>query len=150
MNKIFGSAQVGRKNIVFGMALFLIMGAVVGVPLTVDLFGGTLLTDNQYQAWKILHAYGVFLAFVNFFFGYCVDRLSVSQRQLELASWAFIVAGFVGALGRSALMLLSATGGVWSYAISLIETLGFVTGTFIFMRAQLVEKRVAAVKTTLV
>jgi hypothetical protein len=140
MNKIFGSVQVGRKNIVFGIALFLFLGVVIGVPLTVDLFGGAILTDSQHQAWKILHAYGVFLAFINFFIGYCVDRLSVSKRQKEIASWAFIVAGLVGALGRSALVLLSATGGVWSYAISLIETLGFVIGTFIFIRAQFVEQ----------
>jgi hypothetical protein len=149
MNRIFGSVQVGRKNIVFGMALFLVLGVVIGVPLTVDLMGGSMLTDSQYQAWKVLHAYGVFLAFVNFFFGYCVDRLNVSKLQQEIASWAFIVAGIVGALGRSALVLLSASGGLWSYAISLIETLGFVVGTFIFIRSQLVEKRDAPIESPL-
>lgn len=149
MNRIFGSVQVGRKNIVFGMGLFLVMGVLIGAPLSVDLFGGSMLTADQYQAWKILHAYGIFLAFVNFFFGYCVDSLGVSRRHQEIASWAFIAAGFVGALGRSALELLSATGGVWSYAISLTETLGFLIGTFIFIRAKLVEKPVVAAEYTL-
>jgi len=136
MNRIFAGADVGRKNIVFGMALFLILGFAVGIPLTVDLFGGSMMTDTQYQAWKVLHAYGVFAAFVNFFFGFVVDRLSLTRQQKEIASWSFVVAGLVGGIGRPILFLLSATGGAGSYAISLIETAGFVLGTFIFLRGQ--------------
>src|SRR4030042_418455 len=139
MNKIFAGVDVGRKNIVFGMALFLVLGAVVGVPLTVDLFGGSMLTEGQYQTWKVMHGYGIFLAFVNFFFGYLIDRLSISEQQKEIASWSFVAAGLVGGIGRPILFLLTSPGGIASYAISLVETGGFVLGTFIFVRGQLKE-----------
>ncbi len=137
MNRIFAGVDTGRKNIVFGVALFLVLGAVVGVPLTVDLFGGSILTESQYQTWKVLHGYGIFLAFVNFFFGYLIDRLSISKEQKEIASWSFVVAGLVGGIGRPILFVLSSPGGIASYAISLVETGGFVLGTFIFVRGQL-------------
>jgi len=139
MNKIFAGVNVGRKNILFGIALFLILGVVIGAPLTVDLLGGSLLTEAQYQAWKVLHAYGVFLAFVNFFFGYSIDRLSISEQQKEIASWSFVVAGLVGGFGRPVLFLLGALGGWGSYSISLIETVGFVLGTFLFLRGRVKE-----------
>jgi hypothetical protein len=137
MNRIFAGVDVGRKNIIFGVVLFLVLGVVVGVPLTVDLFGGSILTESQYQTLKVLHAYGVFTAFVNFFFGFLVDRLNLSRRQLEIASWSFLVAGLVGGFGRPILFLLSVPGSIGSYAISLIETVGFVLGTFIFVRGQM-------------
>jgi len=140
MNRIFAGADVGRKNIGFGMALFLILGVVVGIPLTVDLLGGSMLSGAQYQAWKVIHAYGVFLAFVNFFFGHCIDRLNLTRRQKEISSWSFVIAGFVGGIGRSVLFLLSIPGGFGSYAASLIETVGFVLGTFIFVRGQIKER----------
>ncbi len=139
MNRIFAGVDTGRKNIVFGMALFLVLGVAVGAPLTVDLFGGSMLTGSQYQTWKVLHAYGVFLAFVNFFFGFLVDRLGISKQQKEIASWSFVVAGLVGGIGRPILFLLSSTGGIASYAISLIETVGFVLGSFIFVRSKMKE-----------
>ena len=134
MNRIFSGAFAGRKNIGFGMALFLILGVVAGVPLTIDLLGGSMLTEAQYQTWKVLHGYGIFLAFVNFFFGYCIDRLNVNRRQKETASWAFVTAGAVGGIGRPVLFLLTVPVGVISLTISLIETVGFVLGTFIFIR----------------
>jgi hypothetical protein len=137
MNKIFAGVDVGRKNIIFGIALFLILGFVVGAPLTVDLFGGSMLTESQYQTWKVLHAYGVFTAFVNFFFGFLVDRMSLGRRELELASWSFLVAGLVGGIGRPVLFLLSVPSGWAGYIIDLIETLGFVIGTFIFARSRM-------------
>ncbi len=140
MNKIYADADVGRKNIAFGIALFLIFGVAIGIPLTVDLFGGSLLTAAQYQIWKIIHAYGVFLAFVNFFFGYCIDRLNLTGRQKEISSWSFVIAGLFGSVGRSMLVLLSIQGGFGSYAASLIETLGFVLGTFIFMGGLIRER----------
>ena len=140
MNKFFAGVDVGRKNIVFGVVLFLVLGIVVGVPLTVDLFGGSMLTESQYQTWKILHAYGVFTAFVNFFFGFLVDRMSLERRQLEIASWSFLVAGLVGGIGRPVLFLLSVPGPIGSYVISLIETVGFVVGTFIFVRSRMQER----------
>jgi len=55
------------------VALFLVLGVVLGFPDR-DLFGGSMLTESQYQTWKVLHAYGVFTAFVNFFFGFLVDE----------------------------------------------------------------------------
>jgi hypothetical protein len=137
MNKIFAGIDAGRKNIIFGFVLFLILGGVAGTPLTIDLFGGSMMSESQYQTWKVLHAYGVFAAFVNFFFGFLVDRMSLGKRQLEIASWSFLMAGLVGSIGRPVLFLLSVQG-VWAgYVIDLIETLGFVLGTFIFVRDRL-------------
>ena len=140
MNRIFAGVDVGRKNIGFGIVLFLILGVLVGIPLTVDLFGGSMLTGAQYQTWKVLHAYGVFLAFVNFFFGYCIDRLNLTRQQKEIASWSFVIAGLFGGLGRSILFLWPVLGVFGSYTISLIETLGFVIGTFIFVLGQIKER----------
>jgi uncharacterized protein YacL len=140
VNRIFAGIDVGRKNIVFGVVLFLVLGVVVGVPLTVDLFGGSTLTESQYQTWKVLHAYGVFTAFINLFFGFIVDRMSLGRRQLEIASWSLLIAGLVGGIGRPVLFLLSVPGSIGSYAISLIETVGFVVGTFIFVRSQMQER----------
>jgi hypothetical protein len=99
-----------------------------------------MLTESQYQTWKVLHAYGVFTAFVNFFFGFLVDRMSLGRRQLEIASWSFLVAGLVGGLGRPVLFLLSFPGSIGSYTIDLIETVGFVVGTFIFVRSRMRER----------
>jgi hypothetical protein len=137
MNKIFAGIDIGKKNIIFGVVLFLVLGVVVGVPLTVGLFGGSMLTDSQYQTWKVLHAYGVFTAFVNIFFGFLVDRMSLGRRQLEIASWSFLVAGLVGGIGRPVLFLLSVPGSIGSYTIDLIETVGFVVGTYIFVRSRM-------------
>jgi hypothetical protein len=140
MNNFLAGVDVGRKNIVFGVVLFAVLGVVVGVPLTVGLFGGSMLTESQYQTWKVLHAYGVFTAFVNFFFGFLVDRMSLGRRQLEIASWSFLVAGLVGGFGRPILFLLAVPGSIGRYTIDLIETVGFVVGTFIFVLSRL-QKR---------
>ena len=135
MNKVLAGVDIGRKNVVFGVVLFLVLGVLVGIPLTVDLFGGSMLSESQYQTWKVLHAYAVFTAFVNFFFGFLVDRMNLARRQLEIASWSFLVAGLVGGFGRPLLFVLSVSGPIGSYAISLIETVGFVVGTFLFVRS---------------
>jgi len=140
MNRIFADADVGRKNIGFGVGLFLILGVVVSIPLTVDFLGGSMLTAAQYQTLKVIHGYGVFLAFVNFFFGHCIDRLNLTRRQKEISSWSFVIAGLSGGIGRSLLFLLSILGGFGSYTASLIETMGFVIGTFIFVRGQIKER----------
>jgi hypothetical protein len=137
MKNFFAGVNVGKKNIIFGVVLFLILGVVVGIPLTVDLFGGSMLTESQYQAWKVLHAYGVFLAFINFFFGFLVDRMSLDRRQLEIASWSFLIAGLVGGVGRPVLYPFSVPGSAGSYVIDLIETLGFIVGTLIFLRSRI-------------
>ena len=140
MNSILAGVDVGRKNILFGLVLFLGLGVVVGIPLTVDLFGGSMLTESDYQIWKVLHAYGVFTAFVNFFFGFLVDRMNMDRRQLELASWSFLVAGLVGGAGRPLLFLLSVPGPIGGYTVSFIETAGFVIGTYLFARSRM-ERR---------
>ncbi len=137
MNKILAGVNVGKKNIVFGVALFLALGLVVGAPLTVDLFGGSLFTGAQYQAWKVLHGYGIFIAFINFFFGFLVDRLSLGRQQKELASWSFMIAGLVGGIGRPVLFLASVPTGWVGYSVSLLEMLGFVFGTLLFVRGRL-------------
>jgi hypothetical protein len=139
MKNFFAGVDVGRKNIIFGVVLFLGLGVVVGVPLTVGLFGGSMLTDSQYQTWKVLHAYGVFTAFINFFFGFLVDRMNLSRRQKEVASWSFLVAGIVGGIGRPVLFLFPVPGSIGGYFIDLIETVGFVIGTFIFLRSRMQE-----------
>ena len=69
MASLYGNAEVGRKNIAFGIALFVVMGIVVGIPLTINFFGGSVLTAEQYQTWKVVHGYAVFLGFINYFFG---------------------------------------------------------------------------------
>ncbi len=139
MNRIFADADVGRKNIGFGIALFLILGVVVGIPLTVNFLGGSMLTSAQYQAWKVIHGYGVFLSFVNFFFGYCIDRLNLIRRQKEISSWSFVIAGLFGGIGRSVMFLLPVLGGYGNY-INLVETVGFVIGTFVFVRGLIRER----------
>ena len=145
MDRIFTDVQVGRKNVALGIALFLLLGVVVGIPLTVDFFGGSLLTGTQYQTWKVIHAYGVFLAFVNFFFGRCIDRLNLTRRQKGISSWSFAMAGLAGGIGRPVLFLLSILDGYGIY-ISLIETVGFVLGTFVFLRARAKERPVQQVE----
>jgi hypothetical protein len=99
-----------------------------------------MLTESQYQTWKVLHAYGVFTAFVNFFFGYCIDRQNLTIRQKEIASWSFLVAGLAGGIGRPVLFLLSVPGSIGSYTIDLIETVGFVVGTYLFVHSRM-QKR---------
>lgn len=139
MNKIFAHAEVGRKNIGFGIALFLILGAAVGIPLTINFFGGSVLNDSQYQTWKVIHGYGVFLAFINFFFGLAIDRMNLTMRQKEISSWSFLIAGLIGGIGRMTLALLSALGEFGVYA-SLGETALFVLGTVFVILGQLKER----------
>ena len=141
MNRIFADAQVGRKNIWFGIALFLILGVLVGIPLTVNFLGGSMLTEAQYRVWKVVHAYGVFLSFVNFFFGYCIDRVNLTKGQKEIASWSFLIAGLFGGIGRSKMLLLPVLGG-FGYLIDLVETAGFAIGTIIFVLGLMRQKSV--------
>jgi hypothetical protein len=66
--------------------------------------------------------------------------MGLDRRQLEIASWSFLVAGLVGGIGRPVLFLLSVPGPIGSYAVSLIETVGFVIGTLIFVRSRMQER----------
>jgi hypothetical protein len=133
MNTILAGGAVGRKNIAFGIGLFVILGVVVGIPLTVNFLGGSMLTGDQYQTWKVVHAYGVFLSFINFFFGLCVDRLELTSWHKEMSSWSFLLAGLIGGVVRMLLALFSVLGEFGVYA-SLAETALFVLGTFILFR----------------
>ena len=135
MKAIWATMDVGRKNIVFGIALFLALGVVVGTPLTVNLFGGSMLTGTQYQTWKVVHAYSVFLATLNGFFGLAIDRLDLSRRLKEVASWSILVAALFGGVGRSILALMGALD-----SFGLVASLGevaFITlGTAIFLAGE--------------
>ncbi len=139
MNNISANVAVGRKNVIGGIVIFLIMGVAVGIPLTIDLFGGSLLTSAQYQSWKVIHGYSVFLAFINLFLGLGIDRFNLPIRQKEIVSWSFLVAGVVGGLGRMMLVLLSSLE-QYGRVASLIETVLFVLGTFLVARV-MVQRR---------
>jgi uncharacterized membrane protein len=129
---VWDSMDVGRKNIVFGIALFLALGVVVGIPLTVNLFGGSMLTDTQYPIWKVVHGYSVFLATLNGFFGLAIDRLDLSRRQKEVASWSILTAALFGGVGRSILVLFGVLDKVGLVA-SLGEVAFITLGTAIFL-----------------
>jgi hypothetical protein len=135
MSSILADAQAGRKNVVFGIALFLLLGVVVGIPLTIDFFGGSLLTAEQYGTWKVVHGYGVFLGFINYFFGLSVDRLRLTTRQKAAASWSLLCAGFIGGVVRMTLVLFSALDDFGLYA-SLGEVVFITVGTAIFVMGQ--------------
>jgi hypothetical protein len=139
MKTLLANADVGRKNILFGIVLFLVLGVLVGLPLTIDLFGGSTLTNDQYQTWKVVHGYGVFLSFINYFFGLLIDRLRLTTQEKEIASWSFLIAGLIGGATRMILVLASALDQFGIYT-SLGESICFVLGTFIFVRGQLKEK----------
>jgi hypothetical protein len=145
MNNIFVNTAVGKKNIGFGIGLFLILGIVVGVPLTIDLFGGSMLSQEQYQTWKVVDGYGVFLAFINYFFGLCIDRLNLARTQKEISSWSFLLAGIIGGLVRMILVLTSSLNEFGIYA-SLGESACFIIGTLIFVRGQLNERPIVVSK----
>jgi len=136
MESILGTSDVGRKNMAFGITLFLISGVVVGIPLTINFFGGSVLTTDQYQSWKVVHAYGVFLSFINYFFGVIIDRLALTRGQKELSSWSMLAAGLVGGVGRMTLLLLSALDELGVYA-SLGEVVLVVLGMWVFLRGQM-------------
>ncbi len=127
MNTIFADVNMGRKNIWFGIVLFLLLGVVVGIPLTVDMFGGSLLSVDQYQSWKVVHAYGVFLACINFILGLAIDRLPMPGQQRAMVSWSFLLAGLFGGAGRMVLLLVPSLGALWR-PVSLVETVLFVVG----------------------
>ncbi len=135
MDRIYGGAEIGRKNIVLGIALFLLLGVVIGTPLTIDMFGGSLLGSEAYGTWKVIHAYGVFLGVINFFFGMIVDRLNLTRQQKEISSWSIALAGLVGGAGRSVLVLAGALADFGRLA-SMAETVFMVVGAGLFLLGQ--------------
>lgn len=139
MHKIFADADVGRKNVVFGIVLFLMLGVAVGIPLTIDFLGGSILASDNYQTWKVVHGYGVFLAFINYFLGLAIDRLGMPKQHKEIVSWSFLIAGLIGGVGRMILVLTSSLNALGMYA-SLGETACFILGTVVFVRGQMKAK----------
>jgi hypothetical protein len=139
MKPLFANVDVGRKNMVFGVVLFLLLGVVVGIPLTIDFLGGSLLASDQYQIWKVVHGYAVFLSFINYFLGTTLDRLDMPKLHKEIVSWSFLLAGVVGGVVRMILVLMSSLSVYGRYA-SLLETMLFVLGIFVFVRGQIQEK----------
>jgi hypothetical protein len=135
MDKMFTEVKIGKKNILFGIGLFILLGFGFGIPLTINFLGGSLLSPDQYQTWKVIHGYGVFLGFINYFFGLSIDRLRLSDRQKELSSWAFLIAGVFGGAFRMILALLSVSSAFGLY-VSLGETLFISAGTVIFLLGQ--------------
>ncbi|HEY6103573.1 MAG TPA: hypothetical protein VI007_10165 [bacterium] len=69
----------------FGIGLFLLLGVAVGIPLTIDFFGGSVLAEEQYRIWKVIHGYGIFLGFINYFFGLSIHRLLLTRDQKEVS-----------------------------------------------------------------
>lgn len=147
MNRIFADADVGRKNIAFGAGLFLVMGVLAGIPLTINFLGGSMLSTSEYQDWKVVHGYSVFLSFINLFLGLCIDRLNLTRGQKEITSWSFLLAGVAGGIVRMLLVLFSSLGQYGQYA-SLVETVLFVLGTFFVLRAGLNQQTDWAAKRT--
>lgn len=133
--RIFADAHVGRKNMIFGIVLFLILGVGAGIPLTIDFLGGSTLGD-QYQTWKVVHGYAVFLSFINYFFGLTIDRWNLTMRQKEISSWSFLVAGLFGGLARPILVLTSALDTFGIY-VSLGETVFITIGAIVFVLGQI-------------
>jgi hypothetical protein len=127
MNTFFSVTPVGRKNIIFGAFLFLLFALVIGVPLTLDFFGLSVMSSKQYELWKVVHAYGIFLGVINFLVGTSVDKLNIPDRQKEVVSWSFVVAGLFGAIGRMTLILLAAYED-WHLLASLGEVVFFSVG----------------------
>lgn len=132
MNAWFLENPVGKKNIIFGALLFLLFAVGIGVPLTLNFFGVPVLSDEQYELWKVVHGYGIFLAVINCLLGASVDQLRISAGQKEALSWALIIAGLFGAIGRMSLALLSIYED-WHLLASLGEVVFFSVGLVIFV-----------------
>ncbi len=143
MVRIYGNAEVGKKNIALGIALFAVMGILGGIPLTINFFGGSVLTPEQYITWKVVHGYGVFLGFINYFYGLLIDRLNLTGRLKELSSWCFVLAGVVGGFGRMTLTLLGSLDQFGVFA-SLGEVVFVVVGTVAFVFGQMRTGKLAS------
>jgi hypothetical protein len=120
---------------------------LVGIPLTIDLFGGSTPTDDQYQTWKVVHGYGVFLSFINYFFGLLIDRVELTRQHKEIASWSILMAGVFGGVARGVLVLFSALHEYGVYA-SLGEVVFITLGTVIFLSGLMNKQRYQSMTTS--
>jgi len=59
----------------------LLLGVIVGIPLTLDFFGMPVMSSDQYQTWKVVHGYGVFLGFINYFFSFAIALGKKNKRH---------------------------------------------------------------------
>ena len=141
---VFADANVGRKNIVFGIALFLIAGIGLGIPLTIDFLGGSTLGD-LYQPWKVVHGYAIFLSFINYFVGLSLDRWNLTPAQKQIVSWSFLVTGLIGGVTRMILVGFGALDALGIYA-SLGESAFITLGTAVFVLGQWRSKRYPAAR----
>ncbi len=139
MNRIFAVADVGKKNVAVGIALFLMLGVVVGIPLTINFLGGSILASGEYQTWKVVYGHGIFLAFINYFLGFAIDGFALPRQQKKIISWSFLLAGLIGGVGRMTLILMSSLNALGIYA-SLAETALFVLGTAVFVQGQMRQR----------
>lgn len=135
MKRMFDGIRIGRKNIYLGMGLFILLGILIGIPLTLNFFGIRVMSDEQYALWKVVHGYGIFLGFINYFFGLLIDTSALTSQQKEIASWSFLLAGVFGGLIRSVLVLFS---GLETYGLltSLGEVVFITIGTLLFLLGQ--------------
>jgi hypothetical protein len=135
MDRILEGIRVGRKNIYFGVGLFVLLGILLGIPLTLNFFGLRVISEEQYAIWKVVHGYGIFLGFINYFFGLLIDKTPLTSQQKEISSWSFLLAGVFGGLVRGILVLLSSL-----EAYGLLASLGevaFITiGILLFLLGQ--------------
>lgn len=132
MNNLFSDTLIGKRNIIFGVFLFLLFAFGIGVPLTLNFFGISVLSAEQYELWKVVHGYGIFLAVINCLLGASVDDLRISDGQKKALSWSFIIAGLFGAVVRMSLVLLAAYED-WHLLASLGEVVFFSVGLAIFI-----------------
>lgn len=86
---------IGRKNAVFGAALFSFW-ALFYVVLWLS--GISLDSLNSRATLKTVHAYGLFLGTINYFFGFLINNLKNSNRNKQIASYSFILAGVLTGL----------------------------------------------------
>lgn len=135
MKHMFDEIRIGRKNIYLGMGLFILLGILIGIPLTLNFFGIRVMSDEQYALWKVVHGYGIFLGFINYFFGLLIDTSALTSQQKEIASWSFLLAGVFGGLIRSVLVLFT---GLETYGLltSLGEVVFITIGTLLFLLGQ--------------
>lgn len=143
MNNIIKDTHIGKKNIYFGAGLFLLLGLVIGIPLTLNFFGISVMSDDQYNIWKVVHGYGIFLGFINYFFGLMIDKLTLTKQQKEISSWSLILAGIFGGLIRGTLVLRSSFTNYGLFA-SLGEVVFITIGTVIFLFGQTRRKEIVS------
>jgi hypothetical protein len=128
----------------FGLG-FLLMLALASGPIQI----GRVHFDLHYV---ILGSLMVLLGAQVISLGFYAKMYSMVSHLIEsdlLIGWftkyfnlerGIILGGLIGGIGRLVLFHLSVPGSVGTYAISLIETVGFVVGTFIFVRSRMQER----------